>query len=120
MKIALISCTSSKKDYTCRASEMYSPSPRFSLAYTYAKQVADVVYIISAKYGLLPKDQVIEPYNETLIGKSVTERKAWSDHVVEALRMMHSLDTDSFVILAGNVYNAYLLPSIRNYAVCAV
>ena len=33
----------------------------------------------------------------------------------KALWIRHSLDTDSFVILAGNAYNAFLLPSIRNY-----
>lgn len=50
---------------------MYSPSPRFSLAYAYAKKVADMVYIISVKYELFPEEQVIEAYNGSLIGKSV-------------------------------------------------
>lgn len=59
MKLALISCTSSKKEYPCKASEMYSPSPRFALAYQYAKQVAYVVYVLSAKYGLLCENEVI-------------------------------------------------------------
>ncbi len=32
MKIALISCTSKKKQYKCKASELYLESPRFALA----------------------------------------------------------------------------------------
>jgi hypothetical protein len=40
-RIALISCTSKKKAYRCPAKELYSESPRFRLAYEFAKLVAD-------------------------------------------------------------------------------
>lgn len=115
MRIALISCTSSKMDYSCWSAEMYSASPRFSLAYKYAKQVADVVYIISAKHGLLAEDDVIEPYNESLIHKSRDERKQWSIKVLDALSEKHSLESDVFVVLAGCVYNEYLIPEFKHY-----
>ena len=81
MKVALISCTSSKKEYPCKASEMYTPSPRFALAYQYAKQVADVVYVLSAKHGLLCENELVEPYNETLNDKSTAERRSWASGV---------------------------------------
>ncbi len=74
MKVALLSCTSSKKAYKCRASEMYSESPRFALAYKYAKMSCDTVYILSAKYGLIAEDHEIDPYNETLKDKSTSEK----------------------------------------------
>lgn len=75
MKIALISCTSRKMDNPCRASEMYLPSPRFKLAYDYAKKNADLVYILSAKHGLLHENETIEPYNETLNGNPLMSAK---------------------------------------------
>lgn len=116
MKVALISCTSSKKEYPCKASEMYSPSPRFALAYQYAKQVAEVVYVLSAKHGLLCENEVIEPYNETLNDKSTAERRSWASGVLKSLEERHSLETDQFIILAGRVYNEFLLSSLKQHS----
>ncbi|MCD4712889.1 MAG: hypothetical protein K8R73_06360 [Clostridiales bacterium] len=115
MKIALISCTSSKKSYSCKASEMYTPSPRFSLAYQYAKQVADVVYVLSAKYGLLEEDNVIEPYNVTMNNKSTEEKRVWSEHVIKSLAEKHSLDSDEFIIIAGRAYNEFIIPALKHH-----
>ncbi|GLI17221.1 hypothetical protein MTHERMOG20_16750 [Moorella thermoacetica] len=81
-KIALISCTSRKKAYKCPARELYWESPRFRLAYALAKLVANKIFILSAKHGLVPEDRVIEPYNETMIGKSARERREWGDMVL--------------------------------------
>lgn len=110
MKVALISCTARKQEYPCKVFEMYSPSPRFALAYQYAKQVADVVYVLSAKHGLLTEDDVIEPYNETLIDKSIEERRLWASGVLRSLDEKQSIDADEFIILAGRVYNEFLVP----------
>ena len=52
-RIALISCTSNKKAHKCPARELYSESPLFRLAYAFAKLVADKIFILSAKYGLV-------------------------------------------------------------------
>lgn len=114
MKIALISCTSRKMDSSCRASDMYLPSPRFKLAYDYAKKNADLVYILSAKHGLLYENEIIEPYNETLNGKSFDERKAWAEKVLFKLSEIHDLKQDAFLILAGRVYNEFLLSELNH------
>ena len=55
-RIALISCSKSKQNYPCPARELYAPSQLFSLSYQYAKKVADEVYILSARYGLLAEE----------------------------------------------------------------
>lgn len=65
VKIALISCSKRKQNYTCSAAEMYMPSNLFSLSYTYAKQVSEKVFILSAKYGLLEENEAISPYEFT-------------------------------------------------------
>jgi len=112
-RIALISCTSSKKAYKCPARELYSESPRFRLAYTFAKLVADKIFILSAKYGLVAEDRVIEPYNETLKEKNVQERQKWGDMVIRELRKVSDLANDEFVILAGRDYYENLIPHLN-------
>lgn len=67
MKVELISCSKSKRSYKCKASELYSPSKLFSLSYQYAKTFADKIYILSAKYGLVEENEIIEPYEKNLM-----------------------------------------------------
>ncbi|MDK2986613.1 MAG: hypothetical protein PWQ96_2257 [Clostridia bacterium] len=115
MRIALISCTSSKKTYKCPARELYSESPRFRLAYDFAKLVADKIFILSAKHGLVPEDMIIEPYNETLNEKSAHERRAWGDMVLNKLRRVSDLEQDEFIVLAGKAYHENLLPHLSKF-----
>ena len=115
MRIALISCTSRKKAYKCPARDLYSESPRFRLAYALAKLVADKIFILSAKYGLVPEDMIIEPYNETLKDKSAQERRAWGDMVLNELRKVSDLERDEFIVLAGEVYQENLLPHLVHF-----
>lgn len=114
-RIALTSCTSSKKTYKCAAREMYSESPRFRLAYAFAKLVADKIFILSAKYGLLPEDVVIEPYNETLKEKSCQERREWASMVIQELSRVSDLEHDEFVVLAGEIYIENLLLHLNKF-----
>jgi len=74
MKITLISCTKSKRNYPCQAKDMYSPSSLFKYSYEYAKQVADKVYILSAQYGLLDENASIVTYERTLNGKTSEQK----------------------------------------------
>jgi hypothetical protein len=115
LRIALISCTSRKKAYKCPARDLYSESPRFRLAYALAKLVADKIFILSAKYGLVPEDMIIEPYNETLKDKSAQERRAWGDMVLNELRKVSDLERDEFIVLAGEVYQENLLPHLVHF-----
>ena len=61
--IGLISCVKSKP---CAAKDMYI-SPLFRYMYSYAKKRCSKVYILSAKYGLIPENAPIAPYNKHLI-----------------------------------------------------
>ena len=65
-KIVLLSCTKSKLDKPCPAKDMYSPSPMFQKTKAYGEALKpDKMFILSAKYGLLPMDKQIEPYDLT-------------------------------------------------------
>ena len=57
-------------DKPCKAYEMYLPSSRFKLAYEYAKKNSEVVWIISAKYGLIDENQITDPYIQGIMNKS--------------------------------------------------
>ncbi|AGA67862.1 hypothetical protein Desdi_0314 [Desulfitobacterium dichloroeliminans LMG P-21439] len=114
-RIALISCTSLKENYRCPAKELYFKSPTFRLAYAFAEIVADHTYILSAKYGLVSIDDILAPYNETLLDKTDEQKKKWSNEVISQLASKVSLSDDEFIILAGNNYCKYLLLSISKY-----
>jgi len=61
--LGLISCTKSKRNYSCPAKEMYSASELFRKAYDNCIKNYDHVAILSAKYGLLLPD---EPSNREM------------------------------------------------------
>jgi hypothetical protein len=84
----------------------------------YAKKLnPDVIYILSAKYGLLNLDDEIPPYNETLNNMGVRERKLWADMIVKQLKEFTDLQCDHFTLLAGNKYREYILPHLTSYEV---
>jgi len=114
-KIILISCVKDKLKTPAKAKDLYI-SDLFKKSYKYAQLLnPDNIFIISAKYGLLEPEHIIEPYDETLKTKSVAEIKEWSRKVIDALNEKTDLDKDEIIILAGSKYYKYLLPYIKNY-----
>jgi cytoplasmic iron level regulating protein YaaA (DUF328/UPF0246 family) len=93
-------------------------STLFKSAYRYAHKLgADKIFILSAKYGLLEETTMIEPYNETLITKSVAEKKEWATRVLDELAKKADLQKDEFVFLAGEKYREYLIGNIKHATV---
>ncbi len=113
--IVMISCTKSKMDYACTAKELYSKSNLFRHSYRYAGTVADKIYILSARHGLVDVNAVIEPYDETLLDKNAKEKEEWVAKVIESLAEVTDLENDQYVILAGKVYYQKLLPRLKHY-----
>ena len=65
-KIVLISCVSKKLVHAAKVRDIYV-SPLFRLNLAYAESLKpDAIYVLSAKHGLLPLDDQIEPYELTL------------------------------------------------------
>ncbi len=114
-KIVLISCVKEKLKIPAKAKDLYI-SDLFKKSYRYAQLLKpDNIFILSAKYGLLEPEQIIEPYNETLKDKSSTEIKEWSRRVISELDEKIDIDKSEIIILAGSKYYKYLLPYIKNY-----
>lgn len=115
--IVCISCVKSKRPQACIAENMYT-SPLFQGMLAYAKSLnPQKIFILSAKYGLLAMDDMIEPYEKTLKNMTKGEKKAWADAVLTRLRKETDLAKDQFIFLAGLPYRENLIPHINNYQV---
>lgn len=112
--LGLISCTKTKRNRRCKASEMYSASDLFKKAYAYCTKKYDKVAILSAKYGLLFPDEEVEPYNVTLYNMSVEKVKKWSDRVFRQFLAKIELNGLGKVYFhAGKRYRQYLIPMLE-------
>jgi hypothetical protein len=109
--VFLVSCVSEKQDRPMPACELYC-SRWFQKARAFAERQAAEWFILSAKYGLVAPDQVIEPYQETLNEKTIEDRREWSKKVIRELRPRCTPGT-SVVLLAGEKYREFLMPALR-------
>jgi len=113
--VVLISCTSKKRTYRCKAKELYDASSLFAASYSYAKRKNCEVYILSAKHGLLYENDIIAPYNETLLDKTSKEINEWRAQVLKALEERFDFNETNFIILAGKNYYEPLIQYIKHY-----
>ena len=112
MKIGLISCVKTKCKYRTEAKNMYL-SPLFKGYYNIAKRNCDLIYILSAKYGLLKENDIIEPYEESLNNKTEYQRKLWSYNVFREIEKNIKKD-DIIYWYAGMNYKKYLSKILIN------
>lgn len=84
-RVGLVSCTKSKLPRAAPAKDLYSPSALFRGQRAYVERTCDRWFILSAKYGLVDPDHVIEPYEQTLRTASTAVRQAWSADVLRSL-----------------------------------
>ncbi|MTP73977.1 hypothetical protein GMB80_13665 [Turicibacter sanguinis] len=117
-KDVLITCVSKKRDYACKARDLYI-SEWFKKSLAYAEKVikSDKIFILSAEYGVVSIEKVIAPYDKTLTKMNKIERVAWSNLVVEELNQHIDLENDEVMFLAGKRYREHLEPHIKNMTV---
>jgi len=109
----LIACASQKLTEAAPAGSIYV-SQLFRLSLGFAQRNRpDAIHILSARHGLLGLDQVIEPYEETLNGKSTADLQAWADRVRDQMPAAGcDPQRDYFVFLAGRNYRRFLQPHL--------
>jgi len=114
-RIVLIACVSKKVPHRAKAKDLYD-STLFNLNLKYAQKLAPAaIYILSAKYGLVPLEEEIDPYEQTLNNMPARDIKAWAQRVLGQLRAVTSIDDTEFIFLAGNNYRKHLLPHLNHY-----
>jgi cytoplasmic iron level regulating protein YaaA (DUF328/UPF0246 family) len=76
-----------------------------------------IIFILSAKYGLLSPSETIDPYEQTLKTMKAGERQRWAQRVASALHKRCDIKQDTFVLLAGRLYREDLVPHLRYYEI---
>jgi hypothetical protein len=113
--IALVSCVKQKREVACRARDLYVSS-LFRKSVAYAASKADRWFILSAKYGLVDPDEVIEPHEQTLNSASAAERREWAASVHRQMAHRGLLDSEPiFLWLAGRKYQEHLARLLRDF-----
>lgn len=93
-------------------------SPLFVKSMKYAKSLEpDIIFILSAEYGLVDLDDRIQPYEKTFNGARKAVRLEWTNRVLKQLRAKTDLKNDRFVFLASKNYREFLLPHIKHYTI---
>ena len=106
--MALVSCVKAKRTSAARAKDLYT-SPFFRALRAYAEAHADTWYVLSAKYGLLDSEQVVDPYELTLNTMPKRQRVAWAERVQDQLLKVLPKGAE-VIVLAGSRYRADLVP----------
>lgn len=112
MKIALVGCGKSKLDRAAPARELYTGN-LFAAARAWAETFADRWFVLSAKYGLVDPDTVIEPYDLKLSSLSREERERWAEWTSAQVREI-APDDDTYSLVIGLAGGDYL-DALQNY-----
>lgn len=109
--IALVSCVATKRAGKCAARDLYV-SVWFKKVRHHVESAGLDWYILSAKYGLLHPDQLIEPYELTLNNMNVRGRQNWARRALEQIYGQLP-GRERFVLFAGLRYREFLQPLLE-------
>lgn len=107
--LVLIGCVKSKLPGRHRARDLYT-SPLFLGRVAYAESTGAIWYVLSAKYGLVAPDDLIDDYDLSLADASASERADWATRVLEAFdERIGSVAAKTIEIHAGDQYRDRVL-----------
>lgn len=113
--IALVGCCKTKLSYTCEAKNMYCSS-----LFKKTKKLIELNslnwFILSAKYGLIENNKIIDPYDSSLKSFSLNELKKWSFDVYQEIK---NRKLNNLIFYCGSKYhNNYLIELLNNNNIC--
>lgn len=108
VRVALVGCGKAKTSTPQPAKDLYI-GPLFRAARAYAEQQCDDWVILSAKYGVVLPDEVIEPYEQRLSSMRLRDQEDWARKAEQQLRYRYRGLQVQFVGLAGEEYLGWLL-----------
>ena len=108
--ICLVSCVWPK-----RATPALAKRDRTGSSGAGGESAGSYWFVLSAEYGLVHPDEMIEPYEMTLDTMGAAERRNWSRRVQKQMdeRMP---DASRIVVLAGQPYRELLMDYLRRRA----
>jgi hypothetical protein len=101
LAVTIVGCGKAKASTARCARELYTGS-LFRAALQHAEATSDIVFIVSAKHGLLELDQIVEPYDVALGRGSAAH--AWGRGVLDALNRAIGHWRRQVTVLAGGAY----------------
>jgi len=107
--IGLVGCGKKKLDKPAPARELYQ-GDLFKKAAAYCEKSYDGWYILSAQYGLLNPDDIIEPYDKTLNDMDTGQVDTWAQEVAS------NLNDATYHIHAGKEYQ-HIKHYLKNYTI---
>lgn len=114
-RIVLVSCVGAKRPAPSRARDLYT-SVWFRKARICAESLGSRWFILSAEYGLIAPEAVLEPYERTLNRMLRAERVRWADGVLHSLLPLLGLG-DEVMFLAGARYREFLVPALQQQGI---
>lgn len=108
MRATLIQCTKTKRSKPAPAKELYDKSGYFRDMVAYAEAQDNPYYILSARYGLVDPEAMIEPYDAR--GLSDTQAVEIADELAE-----NGIETVELV--AGRDYANPLVPELESHGI---
>lgn len=112
-KIMLISCGKNKINYPAPACKMYVGTS-FKLKQKHAIDFADDYFILSAKYGLLKKDEIISPYECSLLKQNKKYILEYSNKVI--LQIKNNIIKGSIIEFhTPDIYWRFVHGSLKDY-----
>lgn len=98
--VTVIQCSDTKLDEAATAWDLYTGNV-FRAQRELARDLGHPVRILSAKYGVVRPDEVLEPYDLSIRDLTADQQKTWNRHVYQEL---HATNADDFYVLAGRDY----------------
>ena len=103
----MVGCVKSKRAVPAPARDLYI-SPLFMGRRRYVESTCRRWFILSALHGLVTPDEVLAPYDATLLNATSARRRAWSKRVLAALDELRGpLQGLVFEIHAGKEYRDF-------------
>ena len=113
-KIALISCINEKNSKFNFIKDIDKESQLFKLSIDYSKKIADEVYILTTKYGIIKEEDYVSSYDEVPNFRSEVENRLWALGVLEQLSKFTNIHSDEYVILATKNYYRNYVKFLKN------
>lgn len=114
-KIVLLAKSEKTKEYPTTAKNMYWESHIFRVLYKYAQIIADEVYILSPRYGVLDVNEIVGGEDEQLEEWSKMRRQKWGHHILIELAKKVNLQNDRFEILTEEIYYESIIKGMNYY-----
>ncbi|HZI08132.1 MAG TPA: hypothetical protein VEZ71_29200, partial [Archangium sp.] len=101
LKVGLVGCGKAKRSEASKARDLYTGGLfRASLADAEA-ECDGHVYVASAQHGLLPLEELVQPYDVTLRSFAAEWRLSWGRGVMASLQRLYAAGGVELQVYAG-------------------